>query len=344
MSAPIRIGIVGAGAIAQAYAVAIGTCPDIRLTAVADTNVAAAAALAKDSDAAAFSSHLELADSGACDAVIVATPPATHETVVVDLIERDLPVLCEKPFAIDYASARRMVAAATEQGVLVSMASKFRYVADVQRARERIAAGEIGEIKLIENVFTGVVDMTGRWNAQAAISGGGVLIDNGTHSVDIVRFLAGPIRSVSAMKGPRIQPLDVEDHVFLFARTDSGALAKIETSWSLHKDRPDYFGIYGTEGAIELGWKGSRIRRPASGPWEAFGSGYDKVAAFANQVSDFASGVRGDATRYLATLDDVFSSVDVVSAGYTSIAEASRWIDVLAATSVYQVHPRGAAS
>jgi hypothetical protein len=54
--------------------------------------------------------------------------------------------------------------------------------------------------------------------------------------------------------------------------------------------------------------------------------------------------VRGDASRHLATLDDVFSSVDVVSAGYTSIAEASRWIDVLAATSVYQVHPRGAAS
>ncbi len=237
-----------------------------------------------------------------------------------------------------------MAAAARAKGVLISMASKFRYVDDVQRAREMMAEGRIGTVKLIENLFTGVVDMTGRWNARREISGGGVLMDNGTHSVDIVRFLAGPIASVSATNGPRYQPVDVEDHVFVFALTDDGAMARIETSWSLHKDRYDYFGLYGTEGAIELGWKSSRIRRPATGKWEEFGSGYNKVTAFSNQVLDFAAGVRGDRTRHLASLADIFASVDVISAGYASIAASSRWIDVARNTSRGRDLPEAVAS
>ena len=239
-----------------------------------------------------------------------------------------MPVLCEKPFATNGVSARRMASAANDRGVPVSMASKFRYVDDIHSARRMIAAGDIGEVRLIENVFTGVVDMTNRWNADAAVSGGGVLIDNGTHSFDIVRFVAGEIASVSAVTGPQLQPIDVEDHVFVSAKTRSGALAKIETSWSLHKDRSDYFALYGTEGVIELGWRSSRIRRPLTGAWETFGTGYNKVAAFANQVLDFAAAVRGDAPNHLATTDDALASVDVVSAAYSSMSSDSRWVDI----------------
>jgi len=340
MSAPVRFGLVGAGAIAQTYGAAIEATDGLQLTAVADLDLAAAHRLAAGSGAAQFASHLDLAASGLCDAVIVATPPVTHEEVVLGLVELDLPVLCEKPFATNGVSARRMASAARDRGVLVSMASKFRYVDDVHAARQRIEAGDIGDIKLIENVFTGVVDMTNRWNVDPNMSGGGVLIDNGTHSVDIVRFLIGGIESVSAVSGPRLQSVEVEDHVFVSARTESGALARVETSWSLHKDRADYFALYGTGGVIELGWKSSRIRRPLTGAWETFGTGYDKVAAFANQLLDFASGVRGETPKFLATMDDILASVDVVSAAYTSMATDSRWVDVQGVATGDKVPPR----
>ena len=328
MSGPLRFGIVGAGGIAGAYASAISQDNCVRLVAVADTNPEAAARLAGPAGATVFPSHEALLESGLCDGVIVSTPPAAHEGMVLEFIGRDVPVLCEKPFAIEGTSARRMAEAASRRGVLVAMASKFRYVDDLHRAREMVAAGEIGDLRLIENVFTGVVDMTTRWNAMKQISGGGVLIDNGTHSVDIVRFVAGPIHSVAAVPGPRIQPLAVEDHVFASIRTDSGVLARIETSWSLHKDRFDYLGLYGAGGTIELGWKGSRIRRSPTGPWEAFGTGYDKVSAFGGQVADFASAIRGEQTRCLGTLDDAIASVDAISAGYASIADSGRWVAV----------------
>ena len=258
----LRLGLVGAGAIARAYGSAINGSKSAQLVAVAAVDRAAADALAAETGAAAFGSHQELASQGGCDAVIVTTPPVTHAAIVIDLICKGLPVLCEKPLSTDFESARRMIRASEDKGILLSMASKFRFADDVIRARDLIRAGEIGTPLMLENVFTSVVDMTSRWNANRAVSGGGVLIDNGTHSVDIIRYLLGPIEQVLAMATPRIQDIPVEDGVMLLARTEDGAQATAETSWSIHKDRSAFIEVYGTTGAIEIGWKGSRIRRP----------------------------------------------------------------------------------
>ena len=173
MSGGMRLGLVGAGAIARAYVAAIAGLPTARLVGVADTDRGAAEALADESGARAFGSHLELADRGDCEAVIVATPPVTHAPIVIDLVSRALPVLCEKPLSVDLDGAVWMTRAATENGVILSMASKFRFVDDVIRAREMIGAGEIGTPTMRENVFTGVADMSGRWNADPAVGGGG---------------------------------------------------------------------------------------------------------------------------------------------------------------------------
>ncbi len=328
MSGAVRFGIIGAGAIANTYAAVIEQSAGAELTAVADINEQATAACAEPANAAQFKSHQELLGSNLCDAVIVSTPPAAHEAIVLDAVAQGVPVLCEKPFAVEGASARRIADAARSQNVLVAMASKFRYVDDLCRARVMVKEGAIGDLRLVENVFTGVVDMSERWNSQKEVSGGGVLIDNGTHSVDIIRFLAGPIQSVFATPGPRIQPLEVEDHVFAFVRTETDVLAVLETSWSIHKDQAHFIALHGESGTIQLGWKKSRIRRSLTGPWEEFGSGYDKVAAFTGQVNEFVEGVRGDPTTFLGTLADAIASVDAISAGYASISESGRWVTV----------------
>ena len=201
MSDRFRLGLIGAGAIARAYGAAIAGSPVANLVAIADTDVEAATIFAKETGAAAFASHNDLASAAVCDAVIVTTPPVTHAPIVIDLVSRGLPVLCEKPLSVDIDSALRMAQAATENGVTLSMASKFRFTDDVIQARGMVCAGEIGTPLMLENVFTGVVDMTTRWNANPTISGGGVLIDNGTHSVDIIRYFLGPISEVFAVAG-----------------------------------------------------------------------------------------------------------------------------------------------
>ena len=162
----LRFGIVGAGAIAQTYAQTFAGSQLARAAAVADVRFDAAGALAERLDCAAFADYRQMLADAELDAMVVCTPPVSHPEICIAAIERKLPVLCEKPLAIDVAGARRMVAAAESAGVLLTMASKFRYVEDVVRAKSIVASGILGEIILFENTFTARVDMAARWNAD----------------------------------------------------------------------------------------------------------------------------------------------------------------------------------
>jgi predicted dehydrogenase len=167
--------------------------------------------------------------------------------------------------------------------------------------------------------------MGGRWNADPAISGGGVLIDNGTHSVDIARFVLGPIVEVSAVEGKRVQGLAVEDTAEMFLRSADGAMGTIDLSWSIDKAVDSYIGIYGSEGTIQVGWQASRYRT-ADGDWVQFGTGYDKVAAMSAQLRNFCRAVAGE-EELLITADDAIASVDVVAAAYRSMGR-NHWVAV----------------
>lgn len=323
---PVRFGVVGAGAIANAYGAAAQSADGVRITAVADLRQDAAAALAAELDCASFDDHRALLDAGLCDAVVVCTPPASHPEICLDAIARGVAVLCEKPLSIDLASAQRMVEAADEAGVILTMASKFRYVDDVSEAKALIDAGTIGEVVLFENTFTGRVDMRQRWNADPATSGGGVLIDNGTHSVDVIRFFLGPIAEVHAVEGKNVQGLAVEDTARIFVRSTAGVMGSIDLSWSLHKDRSSYVEVYGADGTLQVGWQRSRYRRTGDSDWTSFGRGYDKVGAFRNQLENFCRALHGEEDLRITAVDAI-ASVAVIEKAYESLRK-DHWIAV----------------
>ncbi len=337
MTAAMRLGLVGAGGIAQAYLTGLEGCGFARLTAIADTRPEAARAAAELVGCPAFDSHTALAESGACEAVIVATPPNTHAGIVADLLDRGLPVLCEKPLTTDVPSMYALKAAAERSGVMLTMASKFRFVEDMIRAKSLAASGVIGEVVQLDNAFTGRVDMAKRWNSDPAVSGGGVIIDNGTHSVDIVRYLLGPITEVQAVTLPRVQVLPVEDSAALMAQTAAGAVAHIDLTWSLDKQLDCYVTLYGTQGLIRIGWRESKYRRNGAADWVVFGKGYDKVAALRRQVENFCKAVRGTELP-LITLEDAVASVEVIEAAYVSLAQ-SHWAPVVAPRGNGRSHP-----
>ncbi|HYL05137.1 MAG TPA: Gfo/Idh/MocA family oxidoreductase [Thermoanaerobaculia bacterium] len=320
---PLSFGLVGAGAIAQAYAQAFRRLAAGRVAGVADVRPAAARALAEELGCAAFASHEEMAERLDLDAVLVCTPPATHAEICLHWLGRGRSVLCEKPLALDAAVARRLHAAAEEAGAVLTMASKFRYVEDVRRAKSIVASGILGEIVLFENAFTARVDMAKRWNAQPRVSGGGVLIDNGTHSVDLVRYFLGPVAEVNAVEGKNVQGLPVEDTVRLFMRSHDGVMASIDLSWSLNKELPSYLDIYGSHGTVRVGWKESRYRQAGSSDWVVFGSGYDKVEALRAQLDNFCAAVAGR-EPLLIQAEDAIASVEVIEAAYASLRD-SHW-------------------
>jgi predicted dehydrogenase len=257
------------------------------------------------------------------DAVIVCTPPVAHAPISTFFLARGVHVLCEKPFALDSTSARAVVAAARHSGAIVTMASKFRYVEDVVKAREIVRSGVLGDLTLFENTFAAKVDMAGRWNADPAFSGGGVLIDNGSHSVDILRYFLGPIVEIKAWEGRRTQGLPVEETVRVFLRTAGDVLGYVDLSWSVAKDRPSYIEIYGERGMLSVGWKESRYRLFGSDGWVVFGRGYDKVEAFRRQLLNFCSAVRGE-EELIITADDAIASVEVVETAYAAL-QLEKW-------------------
>lgn len=240
-------------------------------------------------------------------AAIVCTPPSTHPDICVRLMEQGVHVLCEKPLAISTEEAIPTADTAERCHVTFSMGSKFRFVADVQKAREIIDSGILGDIILYENTFAGFCDMSQRRNSQPEISGGGVVIDNGTHSVDILRYLLGNITELQVVEGRRIQKLPVEDTALLFARTESGAMGNIDLSWSLNKVRADFVSIYGSKGTLSVGWKESKYKLAEQKDWTIFGNGYDKVAAFGNQIRNFGAAICGT-ERSIITPEDAIAS------------------------------------
>jgi predicted dehydrogenase len=322
-----RFAIIGAGAISQGYAQAFQTCDnEVEVVAVVDTRAEAAKSLAEVLGCQWFDSHRAIPEDVEIDAVLVCTPPISHPEICIHFIERKVHVLCEKPFAVNSAEAERVVDAGREHGVLVTMASKFRYVDDVIRAKQIVDSGILGDIVLFENAFTARVDMTNRWNSDPLVSGGGVLIDNGTHSVDICRYFLGPLAQVQVMEGKRGQDLKVEDTVRIFVRSEGRVIGNIDLSWSINKELDRYISVYGTQGTVFVGWQESKYRQSSAPHWTTFGNGYDKVQAFRSQISNFARAINGDEIL-LINGDDALASVRVVEAAYDSLRE-NHWTNV----------------
>jgi predicted dehydrogenase len=326
VSERLGIGLVGAGGIALSYAQAFEFNARARLMAVADVRPEASKALGDAFSCPSFDSHATMAARVPLDAVVVCTPPVSHPEICLFFLERKIPVLCEKPLSIDVESARRMIGAAERAGVAFTMASKFRYVDEVVRAKGIVTSGILGEIVLFENTFTSRVDMAQRWNSVPEISGGGVLIDNGTHSVDLMRYFLGPLAEVHVVEGKRSQGLAVEETVRIFVRSVAGVLGSTDLSWSINKELDSYLNVYGSHGTVTVGWKESRYRQSSAHDWVVFGRGYSKLQAFIRQIDNFVGAIRGE-EALLITAEDALASVEVMEAAYADLRR-SHWVTV----------------
>lgn len=326
-----KFAIIGAGAISQAYAqafqaISFQTYNEAQVVGVADIRKPVADSLAEVLNCPSFDSYTALADACEMDAVVVCTPPASHPEICHYFIDRGIHVLCEKPFAVSSKEAVGVVDAANEKGVIITMASKFRYVDDVIKAKQIVDSGILGDIVLFENAFTARVEMANRWNSDPSVSGGGVLIDNGTHSFDIARYFLGQLAEVEVMEGKRSQGLNVEETVRIFIRSQRGVIGNIDLSWSINKELASYLSIYGSRGTVVVGWKDAKYCQSSSSEWSVFGSGYDKVSAFRNQLQNFTRAIRGEESLLINGTDAV-ASVEVVEAAYESLGE-NHWTAV----------------
>jgi len=326
----LKFALIGTGGIAQTYAQAFQTSNCCKLVAVADVRKESADAFAEPFGAKSYDDYKTLAENETLDAVIISTPPNTHPEIAMYFMQRGVNVLCEKPLCLSVAEAKEMIECAEKSNVVFTMATKFRYVEDVIKAKSMIASGVLGDIVQFENAFTARVDMSKRWNSDSEISGGGVLMDNGTHSVDIIRYFLGAIEEVLAVEAGGTQDLRVDENVKLLAKTANNVTASVDLTWGINKELPNFISIYGTNGTLHIGWQASKYKLNSNPDWTTFGKGYDKVQAFRSKIENFGNAIRGT-EELLTKPEDALASVEVIEAAYKSLNQ-NLWQKVLEKT------------
>jgi predicted dehydrogenase len=274
MTTPLRIGIVGAGAIATlGHIPGFQKLPDVQITAICDTNLERARMVAaRFGIPNVYEDYREMLAKAELDAISVGVPNAFHAPITLAALEAGKHVLCEKPLATSVADGRAMVEAAERAGRVLAVNMHSRLRADMTVLRAMIAQGRLGKIGYTSARWfrrSGIPGF-GSWFTQRQLSGGGVLMDIGVHMLDLALWLLGFPRvtavrgEIQAIHGPRGRGLggwgvdhipggtfDVEDFAATHLRLADGGLVTIEVSWAVHGRDEMRVQLFGDEGGAD---------------------------------------------------------------------------------------------
>ena len=236
----VRLGIIGIGNIGSEHCrnLSSGKCPEIELTAVADLRDARRRWAENNLPAGTkiFSSGSELIGSGCCDAVLVAVPHYGHEALTVEALEHGLDVLCEKPAAVTAAAARRMADTAKRTGRVLAYMFNQRTNCVYRGIRDALDSGDFGQIKRMSWIITDWYRPqryydSGSWRATWAGEGGGVLLNQCPHQLDLWQWLCGMPSKVKAIcHEGKWHDIEVEDDVSIYVEYPNGATGTFITT------------------------------------------------------------------------------------------------------------------
>jgi len=210
----------------------------------------------------------------AIDAVYIASPVVTHAPYAIAALRAGKHVLCEKPVAMDYAEAERMVAAGRESGRLLGVSYYRRLYPKLLWAKELIAEGAIGQPVLAEANCHGWLESEERgWLRDPAMAGGGPLYDIGSHRIDAMNFLFGRPQRATGLLSNAVHAMEVEDSATVVVEYAGGIHGVVDVRWNSRVAR-DAFRVIGTEGEINLD--------PLSGPELRIGERVEMLPTHAN--------------------------------------------------------------
>jgi predicted dehydrogenase len=230
----LRVALLGAGWIMDFHAGAVRAHPGAELVAAANWREPSLEAFARRHGIARTTTDWrELATDPEVDAVVIGTPNALHAEQAVACLEAGKHVLVEKPMARTLAEADAMLAAAASSGSRLMVAHCWRFHDDVIGLRDRVAAGELGEVVKTRGYGLHASWGPAGWFTDPELAGGGALLDMGVHAIDTTRFVLGdPLpERVSATVGTRYGDYAVDDDAILLVSWSNGANSIIESGW-----------------------------------------------------------------------------------------------------------------
>jgi predicted dehydrogenase len=224
---PVRIGVIGTGGMGSGHCSSMSEVREARLAAVCDVRPDILSEAAAKYDVPGFADSTELLDSGLVDAVIIATPHFDHPPIAIEAFKRGIHVLSEKPISVTVSAADEMIAAANASGCKFAVMYQMRTLGRSQAARRVVEEGRLGEVyrtSLVMGWFRSQAYYdSGGWRATWSGEGGGVLINQAPHFLDLFTWLGGLPSRVSGRTRTRIHDIEVEDEAFATLDYPNGA-------------------------------------------------------------------------------------------------------------------------
>jgi predicted dehydrogenase len=311
---PVRVALVGCGKVAGIHAEALAAVPDAEFVAACDISADRATAFAAKHRVRPFSDLGTMLRDAAPEAIVIGTPHPLHAEAAVRAAEAGVHVLVEKPLAATLADADAMLAAARKSGVTLGVISQRRFYEPVQRMKRAIDEGKIGAPALgvfIQYSWRDAAYYTSDpWRGKWDTEGGGVLVNQSPHQLDILLWLMGPAAEVSGYWANLNHPtVEVDDTAVASIRFRNGGVGSIITSLSqkpgiytkvhIHGANGSSVGVETDRGATFIAGVSQIAEPPLTDLWTVPGEA-DRLAAF--QAEDRAAFARVNGTSHYHAL------------------------------------------
>jgi UDP-N-acetyl-2-amino-2-deoxyglucuronate dehydrogenase len=251
---PQHIGLAGAGNISETHARAARSIPGVDVVACYGLNREKTARLAREHDATPYDSFERFLDHRPMDLVAIGSPSGLHAEHGIAAAERGLHVLVEKPLDITTGRVDALVAAAASRHVKLGVFFQDRLSPDLLRLKTIVESGELGRPIMI----SGRVKWhrppeyyaRSRWRGTWALDGGGAVMNQGIHTVDLLLWLFGPVRRVHGFTATRLHAIEVEDTAAAVLEFTSGAVGTLEATTCAFPGYARQLEVTGSEGTV----------------------------------------------------------------------------------------------
>ena len=252
----VKFGIIGTGMIAQMHADALHLAENAELVIVYDTVVERAEKFAAANNCA-FASDFDKFLASPIDAVTVAVPSGIHGEAAVAAAQAKKHILCEKPLEVTISKTEALIKACNDNKVLLSPVAQLRYGETVQIVKKAIAEGRFGTPVLasasVRWYRTPEYYLNGKWRGTWELDGGGALMNQGIHTLDLLLYFNGDVSEISAKSANILhKSIEVEDTVAALLSFKNGSIGYIEASTACAPGFPRRIELSGTQGSVIL--------------------------------------------------------------------------------------------
>ena len=251
----MNFAIYGLGNIARVHAEAILSIEGANLCGCFDMIEASREMFSKKYNIKAYSTKEELFSDSCVDTVCICTPNGTHADIAIEILSAGKNVVIEKPMATTVQDCDRIIEAEKKSSGRVLVISQFRMSDCVEKIKRIIQEKTIGKIVLCDLYMKYHRDeeyYKGSWKGTRALDGGGALMNQGVHGIDIFQYVCGPIKNIKSFVRTLVHDIEVEDTAVAVLEFESGAIGVVEATTSINPGFDREIKIYGSRGCVHL--------------------------------------------------------------------------------------------